>query len=141
MKEKYEELLERMKEIQVIGEIAQLVGWDTEVMMAKGSIEQRSNQQAFIAKLSHSKITDPEIGRLLKEIQEDSNYDNMSYIEKRNIYLIQRDYDRETKLPPDFVADTVGYDRRHCYHDYSENQNEQRLWRSRQEARLALFGK
>ncbi|MHA2357465.1 MAG: carboxypeptidase M32 [Candidatus Heimdallarchaeaceae archaeon] len=105
MKEKYDELLSRMKEIQVIGEIAQLVGWDTEVMMAKGSVEQRSNQQAFIAKLSHSKITDPEIGNLLKEIQEDPNYNNMSYIEKRNIYLIQRDYDRETKLPPEFVAE------------------------------------
>jgi carboxypeptidase Taq len=105
LKEKYDELLSRMKEIQVIGEIAQLVGWDTEVMMAKGSVEQRSNQQAFIAKLSHSKITDPEIGNLLKEIQEDPNYNNMSYIEKRNIYLIQRDYDRETKLPPEFVAE------------------------------------
>ena len=105
LKEKYETLLERVKEIQIIGQIAMLVAWDTEVMMAKGSLEQRSNQQAFLAKLSHSKTTDPEIGKLLKEIKEDPNYESLSFIEKRNIYLIQREYDRETKLPPEFVVE------------------------------------
>ncbi len=105
MKERYDILLEKTKEIQVIGQIAMLLGWDTEVMMPKGGVIQRSEQQAFIAKLAHGKLTDSEIGKLLKEIQEHPDYDKLSDIEKRNIYLIQREYDRQTKLPSDFVAE------------------------------------
>lgn len=105
MKENYDELLRRFREISVISQIAMLTGWDTEVMMPKGGIEQRGNQQAFLAKLIHGKMTDPEIGKLLQEIKNDTNYENLSLLEKRNIYLIQRDYDKQTKLPADFVGE------------------------------------
>ncbi len=105
MKEKYEKLLSKIKEIQVVGEIQQLMGWDTEVMMPKGGVMQRSEQQAYLAMHNHHKQIDPEIGTLLKEIKEDKEYENLSFIEKRNIYLIQRDYDKATKVPPEFVAE------------------------------------
>ncbi len=105
MKEKYDILLERTKEIQVIGQIGMLLGWDTETKMPKGGIMQRSEQQAFIARMAHGKQTSPEIGKLLKEIQENPDYEKLSEIEKRNIYLIQKSYDRETKIPADFVAE------------------------------------
>ncbi len=83
MKENYDELLRRFREISVISQIAMLTGWDTEVMMPKGGIEQRGNQQAFLAKLIHGKMTDPEIGKLLQEIKNDTNYENLSLLEKR----------------------------------------------------------
>jgi carboxypeptidase Taq len=105
MKKKYEELITRYKEVSVISEIMMFVGWDTEVMMPRGGIEQRGNQQAFLARLAHSKFTDPEVGKLLQEIENDTHYNSLTDLEKRNIYLIRRDYDRQTKLPPDFVAE------------------------------------
>ena len=105
MKEKYDLLLSKMKEIQVIGQIQGIIGWDTEVMMPKKGVVQRSNQQAYLAQLGHSKITDPEIGKLLEEIKANPDYEKLSDYEKRNVYLIQRDYDRNTKLPPEFVAE------------------------------------
>ncbi|MCG3219994.1 MAG: carboxypeptidase M32 [Candidatus Heimdallarchaeota archaeon] len=105
MKEKYDELLRRFREVSVISQIAMLTGWDTEVMMPKGGIEQRGNQQAFLARLIHGKITDPEIGKLLQDIKNDSSFEKLSLLEKRNIYLIQRDYDKQTKLPADFVGE------------------------------------
>ncbi|MFW9851890.1 MAG: hypothetical protein ACFFDS_03045, partial [Candidatus Thorarchaeota archaeon] len=58
MKEKYEKLLSKTKEIQVVGEIQQLLGWDTEVMMPKGAVMQRSEQQAYIAMHNHYKQID-----------------------------------------------------------------------------------
>ncbi|MCE7741719.1 MAG: carboxypeptidase M32, partial [Candidatus Heimdallarchaeota archaeon] len=87
MKDKYDTLLEKTKEIQVIGQISMLLGWDTETKMPKGGVIQRSEQQAFVARLSHEKQTSPEIGKLLKEIQEHPDYEKLSNIEKRNIYL------------------------------------------------------
>ncbi len=105
MKEKYDTLLKKFKESQIINQIAMLLGWDTETKMPKGGVIQRSEQQAFIAKLAHDKQTDPEIGKLLKEIQDHQDYEKLSYIEKRNIYLMQREYDRQTKIPGEFVAE------------------------------------
>ena len=105
MKEKYEELITRYREISIIGQIMMFIGWDTEVMMPMGGVEQRGNQQALLARLNHSKITDPEIGKLLNEIQSDADYEKLSELEKRNIYLIQRAYDRQTKLPAEFVGE------------------------------------
>ena len=105
MKEKYNLLLAKVKEIQVIGQIQGIIGWDTEVMMPKKGVIQRSDQQAYLAGLAHSKITNPEIGKLLEEIKAHLDYEKLSDYEKRNVYLIQRDYDRSTKLPPEFVAE------------------------------------
>lgn len=105
MKNKYNDLLKIHREIQVINQIAQSLGWDTETMMPKGAIIQRSEQQGYIARLTHIKQTDPEIGKLLKEIKEHQDYESLTDIEKRNILLIQREYDRNTKVPVDFVAE------------------------------------
>lgn len=105
MLEQYDRLLKKMKELRVIGQIAQLLGWDQQVMMPKGSVMQRSEQQAFVATLAHSKQTDPEVGKMLKKIKEHPDYDTLGYQEKRNIYLIQRDYDRAIKIPPEFVEE------------------------------------
>ncbi|MHA1668836.1 MAG: carboxypeptidase M32 [Candidatus Heimdallarchaeaceae archaeon] len=105
MKDNYNKLLTKMREIKIIDQIGGILGWDTEVMMPRGGIEQRSNQQAYIARLSHAKLTDPEIGKLLSEIQQSSEFADATQIEKRNIELIQREYDRQTKLPSDFVAE------------------------------------
>jgi len=105
MKEKYDLLLKKTKEIQVVGQIGMLLGWDMETKMPKEGVIQRSEQQSFIAKIAHEMITSPEIGKLLKEIKEHDEYDNLSDIEKRNIYLIQRAYDRQTKIPVEFVAE------------------------------------
>ncbi len=105
MKERYEQLLLIYKEMQVVGQIGMLLGWDQEVLMPKGGIIQRSEQQGYIAGLNHKVSTNPKIGELLKEIKEHEDYAKMSEIEKRNIHLIQRDYDKVTKLPEDFVIE------------------------------------
>ncbi len=105
MKEKYKELMSKAQEIQVIEEISSLMGWDTLVMLPEGSVEQRGNQMAYISKLAHLKSIDPLIGIIIKEILEHPEYEKISETEKRNIYLVKREYDKKTKLPTDFVAE------------------------------------
>ena len=105
MKEKYEQLLSIFRELQIIEQISMLLGWDNQVVMPPKGVEQRGDQMAFISKLQHERATDPQIGELLREIKESSEYENFTYEEKRNIYLMQREYDRVTKIPPEFIAE------------------------------------
>jgi carboxypeptidase Taq len=49
--------------------------------------------------------TDPEIGALLDSIMRNPKYNELDEVQKRNIYLIKKQYDEQTKLPEDLVAE------------------------------------
>ncbi|MFW9924385.1 MAG: carboxypeptidase M32, partial [Candidatus Thorarchaeota archaeon] len=53
----------------------------------------------------HDRMVDPEIGSLLLEIKAHNNYEKLSVAQKRNIYLIQRAYDQQTKIPKELVVE------------------------------------
>lgn len=99
----YEKLLAKFKDGVILRNALSTIYWDMETYMPKKGIEQRSEEIAMISGLIHEKSTDPEIGTLLQEIKAHKNYEKMSDAEKRNIYLIQRQYDLDTKIPLDFV--------------------------------------
>jgi carboxypeptidase Taq len=48
--------------------------------------------------------TDPEIGKLLRQIMESPGYGKLDNVQKRNMYLIKKEYDEETKLPEELVV-------------------------------------
>ncbi len=98
----YEELLDRMKEIDLIGQIGSLLSWDQEVLMPSKAAKIRAEQLAWISKTGHENITEPRIGILLKELE---GYSDLSDIERANIRLVRESYDRSTKLPTDFVEE------------------------------------
>ena len=103
MLEEYNELLARAKEIKGWGSINALLGWDFETYMPSGATNQRSYQLSLIKSLIHKKMTDPEIANQLEKIMASAEYNEMSAVEKRNIYLIKKAYDEQTKLPPELV--------------------------------------
>ena len=61
----YDELLERLKDIDLIGQIGGLMGWDQEVLMPPKAAALRAEQLAWISKTGHLKLTDPRVGELL----------------------------------------------------------------------------
>ena len=101
----YNELLSKTKESSVLGTAEGIIHWDMETMMPLGAIEQRSEQLALLSRIHHQLATDPQIGKLLKTIQTRLNYDTLSQIEKRNIYLINKNYLEQVSLPEKLVAD------------------------------------
>ncbi len=105
MEKLYKRLMEKTYEIVTLGEVLGLIGWDFEVMMPPKGAGQRGKQMAYLQGLIHEKFTDPKIGQLLKEIKEHKEYDKLTDLQKRNIYLLQRDYDRQTKVPTDLVKE------------------------------------
>ena len=65
MGEAYDALMERMRELDVMGQISGLLGWDQEVMMPPKAAALRAEQLAWLSKEGHTRMTDPKVGELL----------------------------------------------------------------------------
>jgi len=104
-KQLYEELIERIKEVSLIGSCESLLGWDERTYMPRGGSAHRANQASYMAGLRHKKFTDPKIGELLSELtQSDLVKDELSD-EAVNIREIKYEYDKEIKIPQKLVEE------------------------------------
>ncbi|MHA1219553.1 MAG: carboxypeptidase M32 [Candidatus Heimdallarchaeaceae archaeon] len=105
MRKLYNELLGLFKEACILDEVNMFLYWDRDVTMPKKGGKQKAEQVAIISKLEHERRIQPRIGELLKIIQTHKEYENLSDLEKRNIFLIQRQYHKLVKVPADFVGE------------------------------------
>jgi carboxypeptidase Taq len=101
----YNLLLEKTKDVIVLGTAQGLIHWDMETMMPPNAVEQRSIQLELLSRISHQMSTNPEIGRLLKQIQLNPTYNQLGDVEKRNVYLINKSFLEQTSLPEKLVAE------------------------------------
>jgi len=103
----YKKLLEKVKDMFILQSATSIIHWDMETMMPPRAIKLRSQQLALLSRIEHKTSTNPEIGKLLEEIMKHSEYDRLNTVQKRNVYLIKKNYDEQTKLPEDLVAETA----------------------------------
>ena len=103
----YKKLMEKVKRMFILGSAASIVHWDMETKMPPKGIRLRSEQLALLSRVGHKMSTDPEVGSLLEKIMKHPGYDELSEIQKRNVYLIKKEYDEQTKLPEELVAETA----------------------------------
>lgn len=101
----YGTLMEKYKDFTLLSTVQSLVHWDMETKMPPKGGTLRSEQLALLRRVQHRMITNPESGKLLESIRGHTDYDSLSKVEKRNVYLIKKKYDEETKLPEDLVSD------------------------------------
>jgi len=101
----YKKLMEKVKDLLTFQSATAIIHWDMETMMPPKAIGLRSQQLALLSRIEHRMSTDPEIGRLLEEIMRPSEYEKLDAIQKRNVYLIKKQYDEQTKLPEELVAE------------------------------------
>lgn len=105
--ENYDKLMEKSREIILLTTINSLTEWDMETKMPPKAVNLRSQQMGMLSQFEHKMSTDPEIGDLIEKITHNSNYDNLSEIEKRNVHLVKKRYDEMTKLPEELVVETA----------------------------------
>jgi carboxypeptidase Taq len=98
----YDELLERLRDIDLIGQIGGLVSWDQEVLMPPKAAGLRAEQLAWISKTGHQRLTNPRIGELLDELEVT---DSLNDVQTANVRLARESYDKATKLPTEFVEE------------------------------------
>jgi carboxypeptidase Taq len=101
----YKKLMEKTKEFIIFQSAGAIIYWDMETMMPPKAIQLRSQQLALLSRIEHKMGTDPEIGKLLKLITQNPEYDKLNNVQKRNVYLIKKHYDEETKLPEELVVE------------------------------------
>ncbi len=89
----------------IMQSVSGLINWDMETMMPPGAVKQRSLQLELLSRINHKMSTDPEIGRLLEAIYAHTEHKMLGPLEKRNIYLIKKSYDEQTKIPEKLVAE------------------------------------
>ncbi|MFX0084640.1 MAG: carboxypeptidase M32 [Candidatus Hodarchaeota archaeon] len=103
IKDNYLKLIKKMENTVVLENIESILEWDFETYMPIGGGKQRSKELALIAGLIHDYYTSPEIGRLIEKIKTDQDYESLLENEKRNVYLIEREYSKRTKVPKELV--------------------------------------
>ncbi|UCH31815.1 MAG: carboxypeptidase M32 [Candidatus Bathyarchaeota archaeon] len=103
----YEKLLALTKEVIVLQSASSIIYWDMETKMPPKGVNLRSQQLAALSKIIHRLSTKPEIGNYLSNIEKNPDYENMNQLQKRNVYLIRKYYDEQTKLPEKLVAETA----------------------------------
>jgi len=105
--------LERLAELDrgqvLVAHIGAALGWDQETYMPPKAIEERAEQLALLEGLSHEKLSDPEIGRLLEALGStpENPLGDASLEAEERAYLraLRRAYDQATKLPADLVVE------------------------------------
>jgi carboxypeptidase Taq len=99
----YRKLMERNKDLYVFQSAESIISWDMETMMPPKAVKLRSEQLALLSSVHHRMNTDPETGKLLRDITVNPEYDTLTEIEKRNVFLTKKTYDEQTKLPEELV--------------------------------------
>lgn len=109
MKEKYQELLGRLQEIDDINMAVSVLNWDQTTYMPPGGAEARGRQIATLARIAQEKFVDPAIGRLLDELQPWAETLPADADEAAMVRVTRRDYDQATKVPPAFLGEFYGH--------------------------------
>jgi carboxypeptidase Taq len=100
----YKKLMAKYRDLTILRSAESIINWDMETMMPPRAINLRSQQLALLSTIEHKMATDPETGRLLQQITKTPEHDKLDNLQKRNIHLIQKNYDEQTKLPEKLVA-------------------------------------
>lgn len=103
----YEKLMSRAKDLVILQSARSIIEWDMETKMPPKGINLRSQQLAMLSQFEHRMSIDPEISTLLEKLEKHPDYQSLSELQRRNIYLIRKNYDEQTKLPEKLVVDTA----------------------------------
>ncbi len=97
------ELIPLLKRAYTLGSIGDLLGWDEQVNLPPGAAEQRATQLSAMAEIVHAAASAPKIGELLARMERAP--DHLSAEQRAIGREARRDFDRATRLPPEFVRD------------------------------------
>jgi carboxypeptidase Taq len=99
------ELRRRLAEISDVGRSAAVLAWDQRVAMPPLGTAARAEQLATLGRIAHELFVDPEIGRLLEELEpatESLPYDSD---DASLVRVTRRDWEKARRVPPELRAE------------------------------------
>ena len=103
----YDALLAKAKAVTILQSATAILNWDMETKMPPKGITLRSEQLALLSGIEHRMATDRQIGDLLASIGDHPDVEALSALQRRNVYLIQKRYEEQTRLPERLVTETA----------------------------------
>jgi carboxypeptidase Taq len=103
----YKKLMEKARNLTVFQSAEAILYWDMETMMPPRAIQLRSQQLAALSRIEHRMSADPEVGVLLKKMTGNSKFDALDIVQRRNVHLIKKSYDEQTRIPEELVAEVA----------------------------------
>jgi len=101
MKESTDFIYKEQKELSVIGGIGALLGWDQLTYMPSDGANDRSEQTAFISRLSHEKTVSDTFWKHIEFLSK--NIDDLSEKDKLVVSRLRKDVEKARKIPSNFV--------------------------------------
>lgn len=101
--ELYQQLCNHVRGTGYLAATLELLQWDERTKMPPGAGAHRAEQIAFLAGQIHQRQTDPRLGGWLAELAESDLAADPTSDAGANILRLQRDYERETRLPQELV--------------------------------------
>jgi carboxypeptidase Taq len=101
--EAYDNLMKKMKEYILLSSTTSMIQWDYETYMPPKGLILRSEQLSVLKMMGHRMIIDPELGKLLDEIEKASK--KLNDVQNRNVFITRREYDKRTKIPEELIAE------------------------------------
>ncbi len=95
----YDELIQRSRQLSVLGSCSAVLGWDEQTYMPTGGAAHRGEQMALLAGIQHERATEPRMGELLTALASSPFVADRDSVEAANVRQLKRAYDRSTKLP------------------------------------------
>jgi carboxypeptidase Taq len=105
MKEKYNQFLTYLQEINDLVHAQGLLGWDQQVNMPRGGAEARGNSLATLGKITHTKATSNQLGEMLTELEPYVKTLDPDSDEARMVKVVRRDYDKQKKVSTEWVGE------------------------------------
>ena len=101
----FDDLRQRLAEIQDLWKTAALLSWDQQVMMPSGGAPIRAEQLATVGRIAHTKFISADIGRLLEDLHDFGDQHEYDSFEASLIRVATRDWHKASKVPPDLRAE------------------------------------
>ena len=104
MADALERLKERLGQVADLNKVARLLSWDQQTMMPPAGTGHRADQSATVQGLAHELFIDPEVGRMLDEVQPLEESLDPASDDAALIRLARRDYEKAVKVPASLRA-------------------------------------
>jgi len=104
-KEAYRDLLQKIRELFLLEKSARVLEWDLRTYMPPQGMELRAEKLAYIAKLRHEMLINPELGERLSLLERSPLVKDPHPIVAANIRELSRLHERATKIPQNLVRE------------------------------------
>jgi len=103
IKENYDQLCTKLKDVSALCGISGLLGWDEMVQLPPGAAQARASQKAALAAVIHEKSTDEKIGGLLSRLEASDLLSSLDPYQCATVREAAREYRKSTAVTQELV--------------------------------------